>query len=68
MLKIALVISTLILGVFSFVIADTYNYLALIVNEVDNSVRAGVWTFFGWQLVILSFGLALGFIIHSRKR
>jgi hypothetical protein len=68
MLKVCLVVSVFILGLCSFQTANTFEYLAQIVNEVDNSVRAGVWTFFGWQLIILSFALALGFIIHSRKK
>jgi len=68
MLKVCLVVSVFILGLCSFQVANTYNYLAQIVSEVDNSVRAGVWSFAGWQLIILSFALALGFIIHSRKK
>jgi hypothetical protein len=68
MLKVALVFSTFTLGLFSFQVANTYNYLGLLLNNVDDSVSAGVWSLIGWQLIVLSFGLALGFIIHSRKR
>lgn len=68
MVKVALVISTLTLGVFSFVIANAYSYLSLITNEVANATHAGQWNLVGTQFVVLAFGLAIGFIIHSRKK
>ena len=68
MLKVCLVVSVFILGLCSFQVANTYDYLAKILNNVNDSVSAGVWFFAGWQLIILSFALALGFIIYSRKR
>lgn len=68
MVKVALVISTVILGVFSFIIANAYAYLSLITNEVDNSVHAGQWNLVGTQFLITAFVLALVFVIRSRKK
>lgn len=68
MIKIALVISTLILGVFSFVIADAYRYTSLINDQESYKVFSGQWALVGTELVIGSFVLAIGFIIHSRKK
>lgn len=68
MVKVALVISTVILGVFSFIIANAYAYLSLITNEVDNSVHAGQWNLVGTQFLISAFVLALVFVIRSRKK
>jgi membrane protein implicated in regulation of membrane protease activity len=68
MVKVALVISTLILGVFSFVIADAYSYTALINSQESYQVLSGQWSLVGVQFVIGSLILALVFIIKSRKR
>jgi|LakMenE01Jun11ns_1017448.scaffolds.fasta_scaffold9719121_4 hypothetical protein len=68
MVKVALVISTLILGMFSFIIAGSFTYLSRITNEVSNSVQAGQWNLIGIQFVFVAFALAIGFIIHSRKK
>lgn len=68
MIKVALVISTLILGVFSFVIADAYSYTALMTDLETYNVLSGQWALVGTELVIGSLALAVGFIIHSRKK
>jgi hypothetical protein len=68
MVKIALVLSTLILGIFGFVIADAYNYTAIINDQENYNVLSGQWSLVGTQFVIGSFVLAIGFIIHSRKK
>jgi hypothetical protein len=68
MVKVALVISTLILGVFSFVIADAYSYTALINDQESYQVLSGQWSLVGTQFVIGSLILALVFIIKSRKK
>jgi hypothetical protein len=68
MIKIALVISTLILGIFGFVIADAYSYTALINDQEKYNVLSGQWALVGTELVIGSLVLAVGFIIHSRKK
>jgi hypothetical protein len=68
MIKVALVISTLILGVFSFVIADAYSYTALINSQESYQVLSGQWSLVGTQFVIGSLILALMFIIKSRKK
>jgi len=68
MVKVALVISTLILGIFSFVIADAYNYTAIINDQENYNVLSGQWALVGTELVIGSLVLAVGFIIKSRKR
>jgi len=68
MVKVALVISTLILGVFSFVIADAYSYTALINSQESYQVLSGQWSLVGTQFVIGSLILALVFIIKSRKK
>jgi len=68
MVKVALVISTLILGVFSFVIADAYSYTALINDQENYNVLSGQWSLVGTQFVIGSLILALVFIIKSRKK
>jgi len=68
MVKIALVLSILILGIFGFVIADAYNYTAII-NDQENYIGLSAqWALVGTELVIGSFVLAIGFIIHSRKK
>jgi hypothetical protein len=68
MVKVALVISTLILGIFSFVIADAYSYTALINSQESYQVLSGQWSLVGTQFVIGSLILALVFIIKSRKK
>jgi ABC-type dipeptide/oligopeptide/nickel transport system permease subunit len=68
MVKIALVLSTLILGIFGFVIADAYSYTALINDQENYNVLSGQWALVGTELVIGSLILALVFIIKSRKR
>jgi hypothetical protein len=68
MVKVALVISTLILGIFGFVIADAYSYTALINDQESYQVLSGQWALVGTELVIGSLILALVFIIKSRKR
>jgi hypothetical protein len=68
MVKIALVISTLILGIFSFVIADAHSYISLITNQVDDATLAGQWSLISVEFFVASFILAIGFIIHSRKK
>jgi len=68
MVKVALVISTLILGIFGFVIADAYSYTALINDQENYNVLSGQWALVGTELVIGSLILALVFIIKSRKR
>jgi len=68
MIKVALVISTLILGIFSFVIADAYNYTAIINDQENYNVLSGQWALVGTQFVIGSLILALVFIIKSRKK
>ncbi len=68
MVKVALVISTLILGMFSFIIAGSFAYLSRITNEVSNSVQAGQWNLIGIQFVVLAFVLAVVFIVRSRQR
>jgi hypothetical protein len=68
MVKVALVISTLILGVFGFVIADAYSYTALINDQENYNVLSGQWALVGTEFVIGSVILALVFIIRSRKK
>jgi len=68
MVKVGLVISTIILGVFSFVISNAYNYLALTSYKTSDSVSAGQWSLVGVEFFVVSFILAIGFIIHSRKK
>jgi len=68
MVKVALVISTLILGIFGFVIADAYSYTALVNDQENYNVLSGQWSLVGTELVIGSLLLAVGFIIKSRKR
>jgi hypothetical protein len=68
MVKVALVLSTLILGIFGFVIADAYSYTALINDQENYNVLSGQWALVGTELVIGSLALAVGFIIHSRKK
>ena len=68
MVKVALVISTLILGVFSFVIADAYSYTALINSQESYQVLSGQWALVGTEFVFGSLVLALIFIIKSRKK
>jgi hypothetical protein len=68
MVKVALVISTLILGIFGFVIADAYSYTALINSQESYQVLSGQWSLVGTQFVIGSLILALVFIIKSRKK
>lgn len=68
MVKLALVLSILILGIFSFVIADAYNYTALINSQESYQVLSGQWSLLGTQFVIGSLILALVFIIRSRKK
>jgi hypothetical protein len=68
MVKVALVISTLILGIFGFVIADAYSYTALINDQESYQVLSGQWSLVGTQFVIGSLILALVFIIKSRKK
>jgi hypothetical protein len=68
MVKIALVLSTLILGIFGFVIADAYSYTALINSQESYQVLSGQWSLVGTQFVIGSLILALVFIIKSRKK
>jgi len=68
MVKLALVLSILILGIFSFVIADAYNYTALINSQENYQVLSGQWSLLGTQFVIGSLILALIFIIKSRKK
>jgi len=68
MIKVALVISTLILGIFGFVIADAYSYTALINDQESYQVLSGQWSLLGTQFVIGSLILALVFIIKSRKK
>jgi len=66
--KLATVLLTVILGIFSFVIADAHSYLSLITNEVENATLAGQWSLIGVEFFVASFILAIGFIIHSRKK
>jgi hypothetical protein len=68
MVKIALVLSTLILGIFGFVIADAYSYTALINDQENYNVLSGQWALVGTEFVIGSVILALVFIIRSRKK
>ena len=68
MVKIALVLSILILGIFSFVISDAYNYTAIINDQENYNVLSGQWSLVGTQFVIGSLILALVFIIKSRKK
>lgn len=68
MVKVGLVISVFILSMFSFVIANAYSYISLITNEVENSTLAGQWSLIGVELIFIAFALAIGFIIHSRKK
>jgi len=68
MVKVALVVSTFILSMFSFVIANAYSYISLITDETDNATLAGQWSLIGIELVVLAFALAIGFVIHSRKK
>ena len=68
MVKIALVISILILGIFGFVIADAYSYTAIINDQENYKVLSGQWALVGTELVIGSLVLAVGFIIRLRKK
>jgi len=68
MVKVALVISTLILGIFGFVIADAYSYTALINDQENYNVLSGQWSLVATQFVIGSIILALVFVIQSRKK
>lgn len=68
MVKVALVISILILGIFGFVIADAYSYTALINSQESYQVLSGQWSLIATQFVIGSIILALVFVIQSRKK
>jgi hypothetical protein len=68
MIKVALVLSILILGIFGFVIADAYSYTALINSQEKYQVFSGQWSLVGTQFVVGSLILALVFIIKSRKK
>lgn len=68
MVKVALVVSVFILGMFSLVISNSYSYLSLITNETENATLAGQWSLIGAEFFVGAFVLALGFIIHSRKK
>ena len=68
MVKIALVISTIILGFFSLVIAGAYSYLYEITDRVENSTLAGQWTLVGTEFLIGSLVLVFVFIVRSRKQ
>jgi hypothetical protein len=68
MVKVALVVSVFILGMFSLVIANSYSYLSLITNENENSTLAGQWSLIGVEFFIGALVLALGFIIQSRRK
>jgi hypothetical protein len=67
-LKIGIVMSAFIGGVFSFFISDTLNYLSVLTDDADDKVQSGIWGFVSLQFFILSIVLALVFIIKSRKR
>lgn len=67
-LRIGLVMSAFIAGVFSYFIADTQNYLGTLTDNQDDLVSAGIWNFVSIQFFILALVLALVFIIRSRKK
>ncbi len=67
-LKIGIVMSAFIGGVFSFFISDTLNYLSLLTDDPTDKVQSGIWGFVSVQFFILAFILALVFIIRSRKK
>jgi len=68
MIKVALVISVFILGMFSFVIANAYTYLNQITNKVEDATIAGQWNLVGIQFIVGSFILGILLIANSRKR
>lgn len=67
-LKIGIVMSAFVAGVFSFFISDTLNYLSVFTDDPSDKVQSGIWGFVSLQFFILSLVLALVFIIKSRKR
>lgn len=67
-LKIGIVMSALVAGIFSFFISDTLNYLSLFTDDATDKVQSGIWGFVSVQFFILAFVLALVFIIRSRKK
>lgn len=67
-LKIGIVMSAFIGGVFSFFISDTLNYLSVFTDDPSDKVQSGIWGFVSVQFFILSLVLALVFIIRSRKK
>ena len=67
-LKIGIVMSAFVGGVFSFFISDTLNYLAILTDDADDKVQSGIWGFVSFQFFVLSLVLALVFIIKSHKR
>lgn len=67
-LKIGIVMSAFIGGVFSFFISDTLNYLSVFTDDASDKVQSGIWGFLSVQFFILAFVLALVFIIRSRKK
>jgi len=68
MIKVALVISVFILGMFSFVIANAYTYLNQITNKVEDATIAGQWNLVGIQFIVGGFILGILLIANSRKR
>jgi len=68
MIKVALVISVFILGMFSFVIANAYTYLNQITNRIEDATLAGQWNLVGIQFIVGGFILGILLIANSRKR
>lgn len=68
MVKIALVISNLVLSMFAFALANAYNYTAIMTDNTNDHIRSAIWNFVGIQFVLVSVVLTLVFVIQSRKR
>jgi predicted transporter len=68
MVKIALVISTLVLSMFAIALANAYHYTAVITDSIDDRIRASLWNFVGIQFIIASVVLVLVFVIRDRRR
>jgi cell division protein FtsW (lipid II flippase) len=68
MVKIALVVSTFILSMFSFIISDAYDFTAKITDNPNTLVLSGQWQLFGVEVFVLAGVLAIGFVIQSRKK
>jgi len=68
MVKIALVISNLVLSMFAIALANAYHYTAVITDNTDDHIRSAIWNFVGIQFIFVSVVLVLVFVIRDRRR